>query len=525
LAQVSAGSLFVVGIVEPQSLFFAAMAVMPLMSGFPTAEMVEDSCWERPEEKILQGALARASNDADGEALWSLLDLTAPVRSQILFNLVSDLLWYSGANEVNAHLDSIRAVCRELRDQIDEECLTFNYDDTCGLASGSGGDHDEVQLLNAWIRRHPRLKYFECLLHSIPKFRALLEGLELPPGTQCSFVLEFKVKADDIRWLLRRFRVRRLNIIAEESRDDRQRRETDWQGLQTSRLRTLCVRRCTNEIARALLSATPRLYSLQIFDSRLQSDPGIRSSCLRSLSLIDVSTLPEPQFNQIIAGCQALRSLYISKCHISNITIALPWLELLSVTHCRQLSDRCCTAILDASNNPSLRFVDLTENRGLVSPVIAHPGLEIAWLMHCPQIAGHAVTHMFRSCPSLTAANLVQSSIESAMICSPALRTLELATSQKLSDAAVTHLLQHCPSLTFLDVGHCSQLLEPRFAHTLLETILLSFCVNLRESAIVDLFANCPSIRYVELAVCMFDMTRFQRECSPNCHVVVNFDF
>merc|ERR1711972_436027 len=95
----------------------------------------------------------------------------------------------------------------------------------------------------------------------------------------------------------------------------------------------------------------------------------------------------------------------------------------------------------------------------------------------------------------------------------------------KLTDTVVTQLLQHCPSLSFLDVGHCCQLLEPRFVHEKLETILLSFCVNLRESAITGLFANCPALRYVELAVCMFDMTRFQRECDPKCQVVVNFDF
>jgi len=181
--------------------------------------------------------------------------------------------------------------------------------------------------------------------------------------------------------------------------------------------------------------------------------------------------------------------------------------------------------MLQPENNPRLYFVDLTEDRGLTSPSIMHPGLEIVWLMHCPQLADMAVSHMFQNCLLLTAANLVQSSIESAMICSPALRTLELTTSQKLTDDAVTNLLKHCPNLIFLDVVHCCQLLEPRFAHPLLETILLSFCVNLREQAVVTLFARCPSLRYVELAVCMFDMTQFQRHCSPNCEVVVNFAF
>lgn len=237
-----------------------------------------------------------------------------------------------------------------------------------------------------------------------------------------------------------------------------------------------------------------------------------------------VTTMPDAQFSRLIAGCQNLRSLYIAKCHIYNVAVALPRLELLSVTHCRQLTDQCASEMLNPANNPSLRFLDLTEDRGLASPTIAHPGLEIAWLMHCPQLTDQVVANMFQSCTSLSAANLVQSSIETAFICSPTLRTLELTTSQKLTDDVVTKLLQYCPSLSLLDVGHCCQLSEPEFAHATLETILLSFCVNLRESAIVGLFANCPSLRYVELAVCMFDMTRFQRE-SPKCQVVVNFDF
>merc|ERR1712176_1394074 len=98
------------------------------------------------------------------------------------------------------------------------------------------------------------------------------------------------------------------------------------------------------------------------------------------------------------------------------------------------------------------------------------------------------------------------------------------ATSQRLTDVVVTNLLQNCPNLVFLDVGHCCQLWEPKFVHSKLERLFLSFCVNIRESAIVSLFAQCPALRYVELAVCMFDMTRFQRECHPHCQVVVNFE-
>jgi len=455
----------------------------------------------------------------------SLLDLTAPIRSQIFLNMVGDLLQYGGANEVNTHLDIIRGVCRELRNQIDEECLTFQYDDACGLAGNAGGDHEEIQLLNTWIQRHPRLKYFECILRAVPKFRALLSGLVLPPGTKCSFVLEFKVGASEISQLLTRFQVRRLNVIPEESRDDHRNRQVDWNSLPSTSLHVLCLCSCSDEVIRSFLSVSPRLQGLQIVDSRLLGDPGIASGNLRSLSLTGIVTMPDEQFSKIVASCQNLRSLYISKCHISNITVALPRLELLSVTHCRQLTDQCATEMLQPENNPRLYFVDLTEDRGLTSPSIMHPGLEIVWLMHCPQLADMAVSHMFQNCLSLTAANLVQSSIESAMICSPALRTLELTTSQKLTDDAVTNLLKHCPNLIFLDVGHCCQLLEPRFAHPLLETILLSFCVNLREQAVVTLFARCPSLRYVELAVCMFDMTQFQRHCSPNCEVVVNFAF
>lgn len=468
-----------------------------------------------------------------GDSPWSLLDLTTPVRSQIFLNMVGDLLCYSGVNEVNTKVDAIRCVCRELCDQINEECLTFNYDDTCCHSMGRVmSDEVEIEHLNRSIRRHPRVKFFECLLHSKSKFKPLLEGLELPPGTCCSFVFEFKVYPEQIRRLLCQFRVRRLNIITHELEDNADPARgllpdlCDWNALPEARsLRTLCLRSCTQEIVTSFLAACPHLQGLQLNDSRLLTDPGIRPDFLTSLSLTWVVTMPDAEFKAIVERCQNLLSLYICKCHIAFVKVALPRLELLSVTHCRQLTDECVTNMLSPINNPNLRFIDLTENKGLTQPLIAHAGLEIAWLMHCPHLTDQAITHLFQNCPSLSAVNLVQSSIENALICSPALRTLELATSQKLTDAAVTHLLQHCPNLTFLDVGHCCQLLEPRFVHDSLETILLSFCVNLRESAVVTLFASCPSLRYVEMAVCMFDMTRFQRECGPHCQVVVNFDF
>mmetsp|Transcript_10767 Transcript_10767/g.19954 ORF Transcript_10767/g.19954 Transcript_10767/m.19954 type:complete len:500 (-) Transcript_10767:69-1568(-) len=462
----------------------------------------------------------------DGAACsWSLLDLTLPIRSQIFFNMVGDLLSYSGVNEVNVQVEIIRSVCRELCQQINEECLTFNYDDTCSVASRACNESADIKLLNRAIKRHPRLKFFECLLHSVTKFRVLLEDLRLPRGTWCSFILEFKVRASEIRRLLQRYRVRRLSIIPREVQDDSAGQSSDWSALPAARLRMLCLRSCTDDAIQSILASCRCLENVQITDSRLSKAPAIHSMCLTSLSLTGIVMMADEHFSKVIAGCQHLRSLYISKCHISHITVALPCLELLSVTHCRQLTDQCASEILNPCNNPGLRYVDLTENRGLLSPAVQHDGIEIAWLMHCTQLTDQAVTKIFENCPSLTAANLVQSSIESALICSPALRSLELATAQKLTDAAVTHLLQHCPSLTYLDVGHCSQLLEPRFTHSTLETILLSFCVNLREPAIVHMFANCPALRYVELAVCMFDMTRFQRECNPGCQVVVNFDF
>lgn len=461
---------------------------------------------------------------------WSLLDLTTPVRSQIIFNMVGDLLCYSGANEVNIEVATIRRVCRELCEQIDEECLTFNYDDTCTHPEWERGDREEIDLLNRSVRHHPRVKFFECLLNTKSRFQLLLECLELPARTCCSFVLHFKVSAAQIRALLCKFRVRRLNIITRESRDASSdpsvASQCDWNQLpETQGMRTLCLRSCTEEVVRSFMAVCPRLQALQIMDSRLLSDPGVRATSLTSLSLQWVPTMPDEQFSQLIARCRNLLSLYISKCHISHVAVALPRLELLSVTHCRQLTDQCVTEMMQPSNNPSLRYIDLTENKGISSPSIGHPGLEIAWLMHCSQLTDQAVTHLFQNCPALSAVNLVQSSIEHALIHSPALRTLDLATSQKLSDAAVTHLLSHCPSLTFLDVGHCCQLQEPRFVHNALETLFLSFCVNLRESAIEILFAHCPALRYVEMAVCMFDMTRFQRESPPDCQVVVNFDF
>eukprot|EP00931_Biecheleriopsis_adriatica_P055342 TRINITY_DN32694_c0_g1_i1.p1 TRINITY_DN32694_c0_g1~~TRINITY_DN32694_c0_g1_i1.p1 ORF type:complete len:487 (+),score=67.70 TRINITY_DN32694_c0_g1_i1:64-1524(+) len=470
-----------------------------------------------PPEKLCQSGGAVSSSALP----WSLLDFTVPIRSQVFFNLVGDLLCYSGANEVNIALSIVRAVCREVRDQIDEECLTFNYDDTCGLGTGPNADRDEIVQLNRWIQRHPRLKYFECLLRSATKFRILLQELQLPPNTRCSFVFEFKVNEAEMQQVLQRFSVLRLSAMPEEREETPSR---GWNALPDTSMQVLCLRSCSDEIVRSFLAVSPRLRSLQVVDSKLQGIPGVLSH-LTSLSLTGIASLPDEQFTKLIAGCQRLRSLYISKCHISHISISLPHLELLSVTHCKQLTDQCATELLSHLNNPKLRFVDLSECRSLTSPTVDHPELEIAWLMHCPQLTGQAVTAMFRSCPMLAAVNLVQSSIESALIASTSLRTLELTTSQKLTDGAVTQLLESCPNLLFLDVGHCCQLVEPKFAHPVLETILLSFCVNLREAAVAGLFENCPSLRYVEIAVCMFDISKFQRTCKPGCTVVVNFDF
>jgi len=468
--------------------------------------------------------VAPAASNNGLETRWSLLDLTAPVRSQIFFCMVGELLRYNGANEANETLDTFRGVCRELREQIDEECHTFNYDDMHCLSCKAGSDHDEIEVLNRCLARHRRIRYFECLLRSASRFRTMLDELQIPRATKCSFVCEFKMNCDDLHRLLSRFSVSRLSFIPEQPREDTSDLGANWTALPQTNVRTLCLRGCSDAMARSMLAASPRLQGLQIADSRLVNEFSVTSN-LSSLSLMGLLSLQDEQFSRIIAGCQNLRSLYISKCHISHIVVSLPRLELLSVTHCRQLTDQCASELLQPSNNPAIRFVDFTEDRGLVSPTIAHPGLEIAWLLHCPQIIDSAVQHMFANCLSLTAASLVQSSIESALICSSTLRTIELTTSQKLRDGAVTQLLQHCPSLTFLDVGHCCQLLEPRLAHATLNTILLSLCVNLREVAIVNMFRDCPSLKYVELAVCMFDMTRFQRESRPDCQVVVNFDF
>ncbi|CAE7556485.1 Fbxl20 [Symbiodinium natans] len=131
------------------------------------------------------------------------------------------------------------------------------------------------------------------------------------------------------------------------------------------------------------------------------------SQRLSSLSLTGITSLPDEQLSKLIASCKNLRSLYIAKCHISHISFALSNLELLSVTHCQQLTDQCATEILSPVNNPRLRFVDLSECRSLTAPTVEHPEMEIAWLMHCPQLTGQSRDPRFRSCTALTAVNLV----------------------------------------------------------------------------------------------------------------------
>lgn len=411
--------------------------------------------WPPPEPLLQPGAVGSTSSP------WSFLDLTSPIRSQILFNLVGDLLCYSGANEVNIQLSIVRSTCRELRDQIDEECLTFNYDDNCGLG-GNARDRDEIILLNDWIKRHPRLKYFECMIRNAAKFRVMLEELQLPANTRCSFVFEFKVSSHEVEQLLRRFCVRKLSVMPEEEKEVSggypNQRPLTWKV--TPSLQVLCLRSCSEEIVKSFFSVSPKLRRLQVVDSKIQSIPSNISQNLTSLSLTGITNLPDEQLSKLLMACQNLRSLYIAKCHISHISFALPQLELLSVTHCRQLTDQCATEILSPANNPCLRFVDLSECRSLTAPTVEHPELEVAWLMHCPQLTGQAVSAMFRACTSLTAVNLVQSSIENALLASSSLRTLELTTSQKLADGAVTQLLENCPNLSFLDVGHCCQLVQ-----------------------------------------------------------------
>ncbi|CAE7589417.1 unnamed protein product, partial [Symbiodinium sp. CCMP2456] len=343
--------------------------------------------WPPPEPLIQNGGAVGISSNLP----WSFLDLTAPIRSQIFFNLVGDLLCYSGANEVNLQLSIVRSACRELRDQVDEECLTFNYDDTCGLGSGPSRDRDEILALNTWIKRHPRLKYFECLVRSASKFRILLEELQLPPRTRCSFVFEFKVTGHEVEQLLQRFCVRRLSLMPQEDKDGAGQAQRSWKAFPESGLQVLCLRSCSDEIIQSFFAVSPRLRSLQLVDSRLQSMTSAISQRLSSLSLTGITSLPDEQLSKLIASCQNLRSLYIAKCHVSHISFALSNLELLSVTHCQQLTDQCATEILSPVNNPRLRFVDLSECQSLTAPTVEHPQMEIAWLMHCPQLTGQVV--------------------------------------------------------------------------------------------------------------------------------------
>eukprot|EP00927_Polykrikos_kofoidii_P023079 TRINITY_DN21371_c0_g1_i1.p1 TRINITY_DN21371_c0_g1~~TRINITY_DN21371_c0_g1_i1.p1 ORF type:complete len:342 (+),score=24.56 TRINITY_DN21371_c0_g1_i1:109-1026(+) len=279
----------------------------------------------------------------------SLLELAPPIRSQILVNLVGDILCYSGANEANISLITIRMLCRELRDQIDDECLTFNYDDMCGMSNGvPGGEREEIQSLNRCIARHSRLRYFECLMRSPAKFRTLVEELKLPKALKCNFVLEFKISFEDVRRLLGKFRVCRLSIIPEEKEGT-----GEWNSIEAANLRTLCLRGCSDELVRSVVSVCPRLHGLQIVDSRLMSDPQLSSHSLTSLSLTGIANMADEHFSNIIGKCRNLRSLYISKCNISFIAFSLPKLEFLSVTHCRQLTDQCASELVQAARNPS----------------------------------------------------------------------------------------------------------------------------------------------------------------------------
>jgi len=161
--------------------------------------------------------------------------------------------------------------------------------------------------------------------------------------------------------------------MPEESRGEESPGAGGWTALPNTSLHVLCLRSCSDEIGRSFLSASSRLRSLQIVDSKLQANPGVVSTHLTSLSLTGIVTMSDDQYSSMIAGCPHLRSLYISKSHISHITVSLPNLELLSVTHCRQLTDQCATELLQFINNPSLRFVDLSEDRSLTSPMIDHP--------------------------------------------------------------------------------------------------------------------------------------------------------
>lgn len=89
-----------------------------------------------------------------------------------------------------------------------------------------------------------------------------------------------KVKAEEVRQLLGKFRVRRLSMIPEEERQP-----GNWADLPESHLHTLCLRSCSDQIVRSFIAASPRLQSLQVVDSKLLGEPSVQLGSLTSLSL------------------------------------------------------------------------------------------------------------------------------------------------------------------------------------------------------------------------------------------------
>jgi len=459
---------------------------------------------------------------------FNYLALPDAVRSEVLRCIVGELLTYAGFREVSPEVEKLRILCSEIRTQIDNEVLTLSCDD---VFLGPGCTDMQVRrwewVLEKVFQKHRWLRYAKLCISKRPCLDGLLERSLLPSGVQCEFALECELKLGEVRQLLSKFDVQKLNFAAPADGTGEVDEVPDVQpaGLFPS-MRHLCVRGpVTAPGVQGLIRQCPSLSCLQIVDNKQFGASVVAGENFSSLSLIGLSSLPDDSFSQIVAQCPNLVSLCISKCRLARVRICSPKLESLAITHCRQFVDECVSEIVASTGCPNLRFLDLSGSKGLVHPLIASSSLETIRVVHCPQVTDNAITQMFEGCTRLLSVNLLQSTIEIPTFASHTLEVLELATCQKLTDSAVTQLLRSCDALKYLDLGHCCQLQEPVFKHHRLEQILLTFCVNLKEASALMLLEECPQLRYVELAVCMFDMQAFKKKAPDNCEVIVNFGF
>jgi hypothetical protein len=484
-------------------------------------------------------------DDEPPELVLSLLDLPAPTRSLIHRFLVGELVTYVGHNEVNREAKDLLLLCKEVNAQIVSDCLTYFFDEASAIQSKVGltveppeDSSMEMPPLRELQAKYRRMRYLSCLFKSVAALKGFAGDEQLPGAFPllCDITITCPVNMDLVAGLFERYRIRRLQVcLSDQSTPDPHGmvtgpdnwREFTWSGrtpLQGGALQHLCIRGSATKDFLAWLSVNcPNIRKLTVIDHKGQDAPLITSTRLEVLSFIACS--PADETANYVEKCPNLRYLSISRSKIAFIRICSPHLLFLSLPQCRQVTDECIAAIVCADGCPNLQYLDISDNRNIIYPVIVSTTLQTVKMMHCPGLVDMAVTQLCDACPKLIHVNFLQSSLELPTFASSSIQVMELTTCQKLMDTAVTQLLEQCHSLKYLDLGHCCQLSEPTLVHQNMETIMLTFCVNLKETAVQTLFQRCPSLRYVELAVCMFDMAYLKSICPPACQVVINFDF